>query len=162
MNFTAIDFETATYARDSACAVGVVTVEDHQIVDTYYTLIRPPGNQYYAQTIQVHGIHPHDTKNAKSFAEIFPDIAERISGKTIVAHNAPFDRAVLQHCMASSGLDYKDLDITNRWQCTLQIYRKKGFKPCRLSDCCSALNIDLDHHHAMSDAVGCAELYLRK
>lgn len=162
MNFTAIDFETATYARDSACAVGVVTVENQQIVDSYYTLIRPPGNLYYAQTIEVHGIHPHDTENAKSFAEIFPDIAERIHGRTVVAHNASFDRGVLQHCMASSGLDYEDLDISNRWQCTLQIYRRKGFKPCRLSDCCRALNVDLEHHHAMSDALACAELYLRR
>jgi DNA polymerase-3 subunit epsilon len=162
MNFTAIDFETATYDRDSACAVGIVTVEGHQIVDTYYTLIRPPGNHYYAKNIDVHGIHPHETENEKPFAEIFPDIADRIYGQTVVAHNAPFDRTVLQHCMTSSGLDYEHLDITDRWQCTLQIYRKKGFKPCRLSDCCRALNISLDHHHAMSDALGCAELYLRK
>ena len=110
----------------------------------------------------MHGIHPHDTENAKPFAEVYPDIAERIYGRTVVAHNASFDRAVLQHCMESSGLDYEDLDICNRWQCTLQIYRKKGFKPCRLSDCCRALNIDLDHHHAMSDALACAELFLRK
>lgn len=162
MNFTAIDFETATYARNSACAVGVVTVENRKIVDTYYSLIRPPSNLYYTKTIAVHGIHPHDTENALSFADIFPDIAERIYGQTIVAHNATFDRTVLQHCMASAGLDYEDLDISNRWECTLQIYRNKGYTPCRLSDCCRALNIDLNHHHAMSDALGCAELYLRK
>lgn len=162
MNFTAIDFETATYARNSACAVGVVTVENREIVDTYYTLIRPPGNHYYDKTIEVHGIRPQDTQNESPFAEIFPEIAERIYGQTIVAHNASFDRAVLQHCMTSAGLDYEDLNISDRWQYTLQIYRNKGYTPCRLSDCCSALNIDLNHHHAMSDALGCAELYLRK
>jgi DNA polymerase-3 subunit epsilon len=162
MTFTAIDFETATYAKDSACAVGIVTMNDNQIVDSYYTLIRPPGNQYYAQNIDVHGIQPRETENAQPFAEIFPEIAERIYGQTVVAHNAPFDRTVLIQCMESSGLDYADLDITNRWECTLQIYRKKGFKPCRLSDCCNALNIELDHHHALSDALGCAELYLKK
>lgn len=162
MNFIAIDFETATYSRDSACAVGIVTVEDSIITDTYYSLIRPPGNYYYKQTIAVHGIQPEETENERRFAEVFPDIAERIYGQTIVAHNASFDRTVLQHGMASAGLDYEDLDICNRWQCTLQIYRQKGFNPCKLSDCCRALNIELNHHHAMSDALACAELYLRQ
>ena len=33
MNFVAIDFETANYARDSACAVGLVKVVGGEIVD---------------------------------------------------------------------------------------------------------------------------------
>lgn len=41
MNFAAIDFETATGRRNSACAVGIVTVEDGEIIDKYYSLIRP-------------------------------------------------------------------------------------------------------------------------
>ena len=43
MNFTAIDFETATGKRSSACAVGIVTVEDGVISDTFYSLIQPRG-----------------------------------------------------------------------------------------------------------------------
>ena len=41
MEFTAIDFETANASRDSACAIGLVTVKDGVIVDEYYHLIRP-------------------------------------------------------------------------------------------------------------------------
>ena len=41
LDFTAIDFETANERRDSACAVGVVRVRGGQIVDSYYTLLRP-------------------------------------------------------------------------------------------------------------------------
>ena len=33
MNFTAIDFETATGNRASACAVGIVSVENAKITD---------------------------------------------------------------------------------------------------------------------------------
>ena len=39
MNFAAIDFETATSARNSACSVAVVEVRDGQFYDSYYTLI---------------------------------------------------------------------------------------------------------------------------
>ena len=33
MNFLALDFETANYYRDSACALGLVRVENDKIVD---------------------------------------------------------------------------------------------------------------------------------
>ena len=42
MRFAAIDFETADYESDSACAVAVVTVENGEIADRFYRLIRPP------------------------------------------------------------------------------------------------------------------------
>jgi DNA polymerase III epsilon subunit-like protein len=44
--FVAIDFETADYKPDSACAVGLVRVENHQIVERAYTLIRPPRKKF--------------------------------------------------------------------------------------------------------------------
>lgn len=46
MNFTAIDFETATGKRYSACAVGIITVENGKTIDEYDSLIQPPDNEY--------------------------------------------------------------------------------------------------------------------
>ena len=40
-DFAAIDFETANEQRCSVCSVGVVIVRDGEIVDNYYSLIRP-------------------------------------------------------------------------------------------------------------------------
>lgn len=162
MNFTAIDFETATQSRDSACAVGIVTVENGVVIESFYALIRPPENRYFWRNVEVHGIQAHDTQHEKSFAELYPELKSRLQGRTVVAHNATFDKSVLEKCMESAGFDQASLDISHRWQCTLQIYRKKGYKPCKLSDCCNALSIPLNHHHALSDAIGCAELYLRR
>jgi DNA polymerase-3 subunit epsilon len=69
MTFTAIDFETATAFHP--CSVGIVTVENG-IVDEFVSLIKPPNNLY--SPIQVHGIYPRDTMNAKSFSQVFPEI----------------------------------------------------------------------------------------
>ena len=44
--FTAIDFETANYSRDSACAVGVVVVTRRRIVERKRILIRPPSREF--------------------------------------------------------------------------------------------------------------------
>lgn len=40
-NFAAIDFETANQQRTSVCSVGIVIVRDSEIVDSYYSLIKP-------------------------------------------------------------------------------------------------------------------------
>ena len=161
MTFTAIDFETATGYRNSACAVGIVSVENGKITEKYISLIQPPENQIWRKFTEIHGISWRDTLDAPTFAELYPKIRKRLFGRTLVAHNANFDRDVLQQTMAHYGLDYADLQLPD-WECTLKIYRAKGFKPANLAACCDRLNIPLNHHEALSDALACAELYLRR
>lgn len=64
--------------------------------------------------------------------------------------------------MALYGLNYEDLNIGSRWECTVKIYKSKGLKPTKLSDCCRAMQIQLNHHEALSDALACAKLYLMR
>ena len=158
MNFVAIDFETATAYHP--CSVGIVTVENGVIVDEFVTLIKPPRNEYNPFTIAVHGIHPRDTVNAKTFTQVFPEIQKRLQNRIVVAHNESFDRNVLAKSMALYGLDYESLNIGYRWECTVKIYKAKGLKPTKLSDCCREMQIELNHHEALSDARACAKLYL--
>jgi DNA polymerase III subunit epsilon len=158
MTFTAIDFETAIGFHP--CSVGIVTVENGVIIDEFVTLIRPPNNAYSPYTIAVHGIYPRDTINAKTFAQVYPEIKKRLQNRVIVAHNESFDRNVLAKSMALFGLDYQELNIAPRWECTVKIYKSKGVKPTKLSDCCREMNIKLNHHEALSDARACAKLYL--
>lgn len=162
MNFSAIDFETATGYRNSACAVAIITVTDGQISDEYYRLIQPPENQYWGQNIAVHGIRPADTARAPLFFDIYPDVLERLRGQMVVAHNESFDRSVLRRTMEHHGLDYGELTLADRWECTCRIYRAKGFQPADLAACCARLNIPLNHHNALSDALGCAKLFLHQ
>jgi DNA polymerase-3 subunit epsilon len=100
--------------------------------------------------------------HSKSFVELYPEIKKRLQNKLVVAHNESFDRNVLAKSMALYGIDYSDLNIASRWECTVKIYKAKGLKPTKLSDCCRAMNIQLNHHEALSDARACAKLYLLK
>ena len=160
-NFTAIDFETAI--RHHICAVGIVTVKNGKITDEYYTLIKPPNNEYNWHNIQVHGITEIDTENAPTFIEIYPEIKKRLQEKIIVAHNESFDRSVLQKTMAENGLDYSELNISDRWECTMKLCRANNKYPSgKLDECCAVDNIELKHHEALSDARACAELYLKR
>jgi len=160
MTYTAIDFETAIGYH--ICAVGLVTVEEGRITDEYHSLIKPPGNKYNWHNIQVHGITEKHTINAPNFDRIYPEIKKRLSDKIVVAHNESFDRNVLIKTMKDNGIDYSDLNIAEKWECTLKIYRKKGYSPANLAACCRRQNIDLQHHEALSDARACALLFLKQ
>jgi DNA polymerase III subunit epsilon len=161
MNFVAIDFETAI-RRDSACAVGIVTVENGEIIEEYCQLIQPPGNKYAWYTTKVHGLTAHDTADAPTFLDVYPELEKRLMGKTVVAHNESFDRGVMQENMRLHGLDYSNLLLPDKWECTKLIYQRKGYKPCSLNALCDHFAIDLDHHEALSDARACAKLYLMR
>ncbi|MEA2043749.1 MAG: 3'-5' exonuclease [Bacteroidota bacterium] len=158
--FVSIDFETATGKRNSACAVAIVTVENGRVTDEYYTLIQPPENKYFGKNIEIHKITPEMTENSKPFNELYPEIKQKLEGKTVVAHNAPFDRSVLKRTMELYNLDYSELQLADKWDCTLSIYRSKGYYPASLDACCRKNNIELNHHEALSDAKACAELYM--
>lgn len=156
--FTSIDFETAI--NHHICSVGIVTIENGKIIDEYHSLIKPPNNEYNWHNIQVHGITQKDTQNAPSFVEIYPEIKKCIYGKIVVAHNESFDRTVLSKTMRDNNIYYSDLNISDKWECTLKIYRAKGYKPASLNACCKIHNIKLEHHQALSDARACAKLFL--
>ncbi|MFV0187408.1 3'-5' exonuclease [Empedobacter falsenii] len=161
-NFVAIDFETANNYRNSACAVGIVNVTDNVVIDEYYTLIQPPLNQYNYHNILVHGIRPEDTIDAPTFDDIYFEIKHRLQNQIVVAHNEAFDRSVLKHTMEFYGLNYSQLNLSDRWECTYRIFKLKGIKPTKLSDCARKFNLQLNHHEALSDAKVCAQLYLLK
>jgi DNA polymerase-3 subunit epsilon len=124
MTFTAIDFETAI--GHHPCSVGIVTVENGVVVDEFVSLIRPPNNLYSPYTIKVHGIYPRDTINAKTFAQVYPEIQKRLQNRIVVAHNESFDRAVLSKSMALCGLSYEQLNIATRWNVPLKYIKQKA------------------------------------
>lgn len=160
--FTAIDFELATSDYTSVCSVGIVNVVDEKIVNEFYSLVQPPNNKYMWQTTRVHGIKAKDTLEAPTFDQLFEAIRPLLVNQKIVAHNEAFDRAVLQRTMKHYALDYKILNLPEKWECTSEIYRKAGFMKTKLSVCCNIMGIALEHHDALSDARGSALLYLKQ
>lgn len=54
LSFIALDFETANYFRNSACAVGLVKVRDNQVIKKASFLFKPP--QKWFVFTYLHGI----------------------------------------------------------------------------------------------------------
>ena len=84
IDFTAIDFETATCAPDSACAVGLVRVEAGRITRRMTRLIRPPSRAF--EFTYLHGIAWRDVADGFEFTisdngpGIAPEYHDRIWG----------------------------------------------------------------------------------
>ena len=95
-NFAAIDFETANEQRTSVCSVGVVIVRDGEIVDNYYSLIRPEPEYYSYWNTRVHGLTLADTAEAPVFPVVWQEIAPLIEGLPLGAHNKGFDESCLK------------------------------------------------------------------
>lgn len=154
MNFAAIDFETATAARDSACSVAVAEVREGKLCDSYYTLIQPPGNRYHWFNTQIHGITREDTVGAPLFSQIWPELRRHLEGRIVVAHNARFDMGVLSACLAKYGLACPDFAYCD----TVAISRRAWPELVnhKLDTVGKFLQIDFKHHNALDDARTCA------
>jgi DNA polymerase-3 subunit epsilon len=156
LNFVAIDFETANHRPDSACAVGLVKVAGGRIVERAVHLIRPPSRQFVFTW--VHGLTWRDVEQAEDFGQLWPRLAPLLEGaEFLAAHNAPFDKGVLNACCVAYALAAPSLPF----QCTVQLSRRAwNIRPTKLSDVCRALDIELNHHEALSDAMACAQIVL--
>jgi DNA polymerase-3 subunit epsilon len=151
-NFTAIDFETANHHPASICQVGLVRVENGEIVKQVNQLVKPPNNAYFYKNIEVHGIRPEDTEAAPTFDYVWHnEMKEYIEDEVVVAHSIGFDVNCLRNALAW----YDEIQPVFEERCTLKIYRRG------LSLLSKKYKIPLNHHDALSDAHACAQLYLK-
>ncbi len=156
MQFVAIDFETANNSRDSACAVGLAKVINYEIVDTMSYLIRPPSN--YFRFTHIHGLTWADVVNCGDFKELWPNLRTFFRGaEFLAAHNAPFDKGVLNACCSTYGIPTSVLPFHD----TVTIARNTwNIRPTKLPFVCQRLGIPLKHHDALSDATACAQIVI--
>ena len=137
-DFAAIDFETANNERSSVCSVGIVIVRGGEIVDKFYSLIKPEPEYYNYWCSKVHGLCAADT------------------GLPLVAHNKAFDESCLKAVFRVYQMDYPDYEF----YCTCVASRKVWPQGSHTLDIIAArCGYDLTkHHHALADAEACAAI----
>jgi DNA polymerase III subunit epsilon len=157
-NFTAIDFETASRRSDSACQLAAVVVRNGKITAESKWMIRPEPCYFSPANIEIHGITPRCVRDAQTFGQLWPEIANSLDSDVLVAHNASFDIGVLLSCLAAHGHPASDIEFT----CTRAIARRTwphlprfGLKPLA-----SWLGIRFQHHDALEDSIACAKILL--
>ena len=157
-DFAAIDFETANYCRSSVCSVGVVIVRGGEVVDRYYSLIKPVPEYYNYRCTQVHGLTAADTDDAPEFPEVWAQIEPLIDGLPLVAHNKSFDESCLKAVFRAYDIYYPGYEF----YCTCIASRRRWpGMPNNLDVAAARCGYYMkNHHHALADAEACAAIAL--
>ncbi|HEY1224017.1 MAG TPA: DNA polymerase III subunit epsilon [Brevundimonas sp.] len=159
-----LDTETTGFdpkTGDRLIEVGCIEIEDllptgrtfHRLVNPERLI--PPG------AIAVHGITDDKVRDAPKFHEIVADLMEFIGDAPVIAHNAAFDRAFINH--ECGRCDHPIIEEV-RWIDTLQLAQKRFPGMANSLDAlCKRFKISLVErtlHGALIDARLLAEVYL--
>ena len=159
MRYVVFDTETPNSRNDRMCQMGVSVVENGRITESFVRLVDPECD-FAAFNVMLHGITPEATYGSPCFAELWRgELEEVFSEGVLVAHNAPFDMAVLSKCLRAYGIRWRE---RAPYIDTVRMARQAfpSLPNHRLDTLSAALGIELDHHDAGSDAEACARIFL--
>ncbi len=136
-----VDVETTGFSRhDRIVEFACVTVVEGTVIDEYETLIQPerdPG------PVHVHGITPEMLQSAPPFESVADDIANRLDGAVLVAHNISYDMRMLRQEVARLASVNFD---PGRGLCTYKLTKQK------LALAAAAAGLPEPNHTALADA----------
>ena len=156
--YIAFDVETPNHANDRMSAIGIAVANSREILAEYDFLV-DPQEPFDPFNVALTGISPDMVRGQPTFAQLWPTIAPLLESGLLVAHNAPFDMAVLAKCLRHYGIRWHSCVP---YACTCQMSRRllPHLPNHRLDTLCTYLNVDLDHHRAGSDSRACGEILL--
>lgn len=149
--FVVVDTETTgVYPSDRIVEIALVTISlTGEILDVYDTLVQP-GRDVSAS--HIHGITASMVVAAPTFEEIAGDVAVRLHGACLVAHNLPFDYRMLRNEFERLNAEFVVLSGVDTLAAT----------GARLGAACEVFDIELlGAHSALADASATAKLFLR-
>ena len=157
--YAVVDLE-ATSASSNAkiIQIGIVIIQDGQIVETYETYVNP-HEELDEHIRQLTGITNQQLKKAPDFSQVARQVYELIEDAVFVAHNVKFDANLLAESLFWEGFELitpriDTVELAQVFLPTLERYN--------LSSLCEELAIPLDHaHSAISDAEATAQLFLK-
>lgn len=157
--YIAFDVETPNRANNRMSAIGIAVAEGGAIVEEYDTLVNPqvPFDPF---NIALTGITPDRAAAAPAFAELWQQLGPVLDSGLLVAHNAPFDLAVLAKCLRAYDIRWRG---EVEYVCTCQMSRRllPELSDHRLDTLCRYYGVKLEHHRAGSDSRACGEILLR-
>ncbi|MDR1217875.1 MAG: PHP domain-containing protein, partial [Oscillospiraceae bacterium] len=141
---------TGLSARDDAVTeIGAVLMRDGEELARFHTFA-DPGRPIPAEITRLTGIRDSDVAGAPSQARAAELFLEFAGGRTLAAHNAPFDIGFIHEICRRNGMEFSPAYID-----TLTLSRSlfPEFKKHGLSDVAGYMGIgSFTHHRAVDDA----------
>lgn len=152
--FIAVDVETANRDRNSICQIGLVCFSGEGIEWQWSTLIDPEC-EFEPHNIRIHRITPEHVRTAPKWPDAYACIAESLRGQTIASHTNFDEYALIEACQR-----YGLSPPQSRWLDSHALARRTwpAFSRHGLAELCTAFDISLNHHDALSDAMACGRI----
>lgn len=155
-DYIVLDLETPNFYCNSLSSIGIVVVEEGEIVDEIYSLINPEAH-FDDFNISLTGIGPEDVENAPIFPEYWNEIEDLLCSNIIVGQNITFDLGVISKSLTRYNLPLPPFE----YYCTLNSCKRNLNLPSNsLSYIVNhVLNTTYNAHNAMADAQMTNELF---
>jgi len=145
-----MDLETTGMADDPAVQVIEVAIIDAAGAVLLNTLVRPQG-RIPPGASRVNRIYDADVAGKPPFPEVYPQIADLLNGRVVIAYNHEFERGVLRHvCRRHMLPEPKPAE----WWCAMRAYATftGALRYARLGDACRREGIPVANaHRALGD-----------
>ena len=145
---------------DRITAIGCVEIVDRKITGNTFREIINPDRKNSLESIQITGLTDEILKDKPFFSDIVDNFLEFIGDSQLVAHNAGFDIAFVNHELSLLGKEpLKNSVVDSLNLAKIKFPGKKN----NLDVLCERFNIDnsrRDKHGALLDAELLAEVYL--
>ena len=157
-SLAAVDVETATRLPGSICQIGVAVNSGSEIRSRAW-LVRPPGNRFVDEFVEIHHIDADTCVDAPDFMEVWPQVRAMLDGHVPISHNAQFDTGQINAALRRGGSDetFGPSACTLRMAHLLWFDRQRSFA---LSSLCEDWGIPLGEaaHDASYDAEATLQL----
>lgn len=158
-SYIALDVETANADWASICQVGLAEFGPDGVVRTWKSLV-DPEDYFDGMNVSIHGIDEVTVQGAPRFPDLVATIREFCEPRVVV-HHMPFDRVAVARACERYGLptlDTRWLDSARVARRAWERFSQRGYG---LRNLATELDISLEHHDALSDAIA-AGMVLRR
>lgn len=155
--FAVVDVETTGFDAHTDRVVEVAVVHVDQagnITNEWSSVVNADGVDGASH---IHGLPPHLRLEAPSFSELTRELLSLLSGRIVVAHNAPFDESFLASEFGRAGVEVPTLPAL----CSLRLARRAlpNLGRYKLDDCVKAYGFGISNAHtALGDSRALAEI----
>jgi DNA polymerase III epsilon subunit len=159
--FTIFDTETTGLSPlngDRIIEIAAIKIQGIDLLGEFEKLINPERSiPYEAQ--RIHKISEDMVQDSPTIEKVLPDFLDFVAGTTLIAHNASFDLAFINHEIERNGLLHPPLEAI----CTVNLARRilPKLSSHSLDSLISHLNIICERRHrALDDVKATAKAFL--
>lgn len=149
--YCVIDLETTGFSpkTERITEIGIMKYKDGDVVDSFSQFVNPE-KPIPQRVVEITHITDDMVRNAKTIAQIFPEMLKFIDGSVLVAHNAEFDVGFLKYNAKVLGYDF-DFTYLDTLSLAHEVF--PDFKSYKLGRIAKNLGIKVEVAHRALDDV---------